>query len=49
MPPAGSGPADREVLEALADEAEHLVPPVIRLDELGVLLEMPLEALLIGR
>ena len=41
--PAGAGPADREVLEALADEAEHLVAPVVRLDEVGVLLVVALE------
>ena len=40
---------DREVLQAAPDEAQHLVPAVLRLDELGVLREMALEALLVGR
>ena len=49
-PTAGRALArDREVLEAAADEAEHLVAPVVRLDEVGVVGEMALEALLVGR
>ena len=38
-----------EVLESLADEPEHLVAPVVRLDELGMLGEMTLKPLLVGR
>ena len=41
--------ADREVLESLADEPEHLVAPVVGLDELGMLGELALEPLLVGR
>ena len=49
MPQPDAGPADREVLEALADEPEHLVAPVVGLDEVRVLLEVALEALLVRR
>ena len=47
--PRGAGAADREVLEPLADEAEHLVAAVLGLHEVGVLLEVALEPLLVGR
>ena len=47
--PAGAGPADREILEPAADEAEHLVAAVVRLDELGMLGEVALKAGLVGR
>ena len=41
--------ADREVLETLAHESEHLVAPVFGLDEVRPLGEEPLEPLLVGR
>ena len=48
-PPPGPGAADREVLEAAADEAQHLVAPELGLDELGMLLVPALQALLVSR
>ena len=50
-PPPARRPlaADREVLEAAADEAEHLVAPEVGLDEVGMVGEVALEALLVGR
>ena len=47
--PGGARAADREVLEALADEAQHLVAPVVRLDEVRVRLVVREQALLVGR
>src|SRR5206468_3709541 len=38
-------PADREVLQPDADEAEHLVAAVLRQDEVGMVGEVALEAL----
>ena len=47
--PGGARAADREVLEALADEAQHLVAPVVGLDEVRVRLVVREQALLVGR
>ena len=47
--PVRAGARDREVLEAAADEAEHLVAPEVGLDGAGVVEEPALEALLVGR
>ena len=47
--PRRAGPADREVLEALADEAQHLVAPVVGLDEAGVRLVVGEQPLLVRR
>ena len=48
-PPPRIGPADGEVLQAAADEAQHLVAPMVGRHEVRVLLEPALEALLVGR
>ena len=49
-PPPARRPlaADREVLQAAADEPQHLVASVVRLDEVRVLREVRLEALLVS-
>ena len=49
MPQPEPAAADREVLEAAADEAEHLVAPEVGLDELGVIGVVALEPLLVRR
>ena len=40
---------DREVLQAAADEAEHLVAPEVRLDEVRMVGVVALQAILVGR
>src|SRR5439155_17478598 len=46
---ARAGPADRQVLERLAQEAEDLVPVALGLDEVRVLLDVLDEPLLVLR